>query len=434
MKKNIFLFLVLFSCLFFKIDTVFGASAKITVTGSPKTVLVGEKVKVTITISSGDPLGAWEFDLKYDTARLKFVSSTLEGRTNSVGVTSGSNIKTKTYTATFEAIKSGSAKVSIANSEVMNYSEKYLSVTNGSYTFNVKTKAEIEASYSKNNNLKSLSVEGYELTPKFDKNTLEYSLEVENGTESVTIKASKEDSKASISGTGTKLLSEGDNKFTIRVTAENGSTKEYKIRIHVKELNPIVVTVDGEEYNVVRKTEGLSVPSTFTETTTFFGEEEAPIFESDITGYRLVALKNPEGEVGFYKMEEDGSYTPYIETSFNGITIVTLTPKEEIPEGYEAKGEVSIDSLKIPTYRSSNSNYPLIYGINIETGEENWYTYDEEERTLQRFQVQDMKEIESLEKRFFFVTMILSGCVIFLLFFLVLLFAKKRKIERKMNL
>jgi len=34
-----------------------------------------------------------------------------------------------------------------------------------------------------------------------------------------------------------------------------------------------------------------------------------------------------------------------------------------------------------------NNIYPLLYGINLDTGEENWYTYEESENTLQKFVV-----------------------------------------------
>ena len=56
-----------------------------------------------------------------------------------------------------------------------------------SVTIKTMTQAELEATYSTNANLKSLTVDGYELTPAFDKNTLEYKVEVPNEVASVNV-------------------------------------------------------------------------------------------------------------------------------------------------------------------------------------------------------------------------------------------------------
>ena len=58
-------------------------------------------------------------------------------------------------------------------------------------TLTAKTQAEIEASYSTNANLSALRVVDYVITPDFNKDILEYNLEVENEVESITIKATK---------------------------------------------------------------------------------------------------------------------------------------------------------------------------------------------------------------------------------------------------
>ncbi len=434
MPKGLLFIFVIGLFLFFPTSRAHAASASIRVTGANKTVVVGNTVRATITVSSSTNLGSWSFDVKYDSSKLTFVSSNLEGSTRSVGYAPNGSTKSKTYTITFRAKASGSAKVWVANSLVYSYGEAELSSSNGSYTFNLITQQQLEASYSKNNNLSSLSVDGYELQPKFSKDTLEYSLELENGVESVKINAKAEDSKASINGTGVKQLTEGDNQFKIRVIAENGTTKDYVVNIHVKELNPVYVTVDGEEYTVLRKTEGLSIPSTFTESTTFIEEEEVPIFESEITGYRIIALKDKEGQISFFKMEENGGYIPYQETTFNGITIFVLTPKkEDIPKGYETKKTTIIDLREVPIYTSKNDTYPLIYGINIETGKTNWYSYDAEERTLQKFDNSQMEALTLKNERFLLLIALLSASSFLIIVFLLIYVAKvKKHMEKEM--
>lgn len=83
-----------------------------------------------------------------------------------------------------------------------------------------------------NNWLKSLSVSGYSLTPTFGVNkTTKYSLIVDESVKSVKVSASPVNSAAKVSGAGTYSLSKGDNKVTITVNAQNGSTRKYVITI-----------------------------------------------------------------------------------------------------------------------------------------------------------------------------------------------------------
>jgi hypothetical protein len=85
---------------------------------------------------------------------------------------------------------------------------------------------------SKNNNLKSISVEGYQLEKVNNNN---YTLNVSNSVTSVKIIAVAEDSKASVSGTGVYDLKVGENKITVTVTAENGSKNTIIVKITRKD-------------------------------------------------------------------------------------------------------------------------------------------------------------------------------------------------------
>jgi len=82
---------------------------------------------------------------------------------------------------------------------------------------------------SSDNNLSSLSAKPLDL--KFNKNTTNYSFTVENDVTSINIKATPSDSKATISGTGSKNLTNYVNTFNIIVTAENGTQKTYTIKV-----------------------------------------------------------------------------------------------------------------------------------------------------------------------------------------------------------
>lgn len=85
------------------------------------------------------------------------------------------------------------------------------------------------ASKSSNNYLDKLSVEGYLLSPSFDKQTVNYDLgDVETNT--LNIKTVLEDEKATVSGDGTVTLTKGENDIRIDVVSESGSTRTYHIK------------------------------------------------------------------------------------------------------------------------------------------------------------------------------------------------------------
>lgn len=83
-----------------------------------------------------------------------------------------------------------------------------------------------------NNWLKSLSVDGYSLTPSFAVNaTTAYSLIVPESVESINLSASTVNSKATISGTGTINLALGTNRVTVTVKAQNGNIRTYTLTV-----------------------------------------------------------------------------------------------------------------------------------------------------------------------------------------------------------
>lgn len=86
---------------------------------------------------------------------------------------------------------------------------------------------------SNNNTLSSINmdIQGF----SFDKNILEYTLEVDYDIDIITIQATTEDKKAIVTGTGQKALSVGGNTYVLTVSAEDDSKKEYTIHITRKE-------------------------------------------------------------------------------------------------------------------------------------------------------------------------------------------------------
>ena len=102
-------------------------------------------------------------------------------------------------------------------------------------TFDAPKKEETKVEVKKSNNANLIDIELSVGTIAFDKEVFEYALEVENEVERITISATTEHKKATIKGTGDYELNVGSNELKLVVTAEDGTTKEYVVKVTRKE-------------------------------------------------------------------------------------------------------------------------------------------------------------------------------------------------------
>ena len=102
---------------------------------------------------------------------------------------------------------------------------------------------------SSNNYLSNLAPSSGTLKPEFNKETLEYTLDLDSTIEELSFTATPESNLASVSGTENKKVSEGESTRVITVTAEDGSTRTYKINV-IKETasNALLETLEIEGY------------------------------------------------------------------------------------------------------------------------------------------------------------------------------------------
>ena len=399
-KKIKYLLFIIICNLF--IVNVYAASSTITAKASSSKIQVGDTVTVTVTVSSSNALGAWQFNIGYDSGIFTYVSSTMENGLSSAGVVSNTSTKNKSYTLKFKAKKAGTGKITINNAEVYALDDSSLAVSTSPATITVVSAATSNSnktsnsnsnsnktedkSKSANNSLSSLSVDKYDISPKFSKNTTKYSVSVPYEVRTIKINARADDSKASVSGIGEKSLKEGTNKFQIVVTAENGNKKTYTLSVNVKDQNPLTIKIGDDEYTVVQKRENLDAPNSYKDTTVTIEEREIPSFYNDITKFTLVGLTNKDGDTNLYIYKDD-KYTLYKEYKFSGITLYLETPSDDVKIDKAKEVKLKLNDEEITAYTIDSNTYPLIYGMNVETGEENWYTYDESENTVQKFVV-----------------------------------------------
>lgn len=148
---------------------------------------------------------------------------------------------------------------------------------------------------SSNNYLKSLTVNNGTLSPNFNPRTTSYTVVVEDDLEEITISAEPEDEKATVSGTGTIQLEEGNTTARIEVVAENGSTNTYTIHIRkesAEEIIPVgIKSLKIQGVTVDNKTEDISfMPDFKTEVT-----EYTCNVSDQITKLLITAEPNEEG-------------------------------------------------------------------------------------------------------------------------------------------
>lgn len=85
-----------------------------------------------------------------------------------------------------------------------------------------------------NNFLDSLTVDGFKLSPSFDRYTADYAVEVTAETTTVTITAVTNHKDATVTGGGVIQLHTGDNLLPVTVTATSGATRTYTLAVFCK--------------------------------------------------------------------------------------------------------------------------------------------------------------------------------------------------------
>lgn len=131
----------------------------------------------------------------------------------------------------------GKAKVSVNSPNLTPNGTTNVTITvtaeNGAkktYTISVKRAQDPNYVPSSNNNLSSISVDGFLLSPVFSVENTQYVIWLPYETENVTISGSAADGKASVSVEGgSNLVAGADNEVKVICTAEDGTQKVYTI-------------------------------------------------------------------------------------------------------------------------------------------------------------------------------------------------------------
>lgn len=252
MKKVKFLLVSLISIFAFSINAL-AASGSLSVSSS--SVYVGDSFTVTVNVNS---VAAWNIHVS--------ASGPVSGCSiNQADATADAMDTNKSFSATCTATGTGTITITLSG-DVTSASDGNAVNVSGSRSVTVSQRPtppptppsnnnnnNNNDTRSRNNNIKDLSVDGYELV-KVDENN--YALSVSNDVTSINIKAIAEDSKSQVTGAGSHNINVGENNIKIIVTAENGSQNEINIKVtrkdgyYLEDLDNVLKNNKDDDLNI----------------------------------------------------------------------------------------------------------------------------------------------------------------------------------------
>ena len=399
-------------CFLLSILSVSAATPKATISASSNTIENGSTAKVTVKLAN---TAAWN-------VKISCTGATSGNSTKQADASSDGKDGTRTFSLSCKSTSTGIINFSVSGD--MTSSDG----TNKSISLSKSVTVTKPREKSTNNHLSSLSVEGYEISPEFNKEKNEYSVEVPHTVTEITIKASKADKYASLSGTGKFEVYEGSNSFDVVVTSETGVVNTYKVIVNVVDQNPINVTIDSKSYTVIKKRDNLVAPNSYQESTVTIEGVEVPSYYSESTKFTLVGLKDSSGVINYF-IYDNGKYEKYIELSNKDLVIYPLEAKE-IPKGYELT-TIDINEEKVVAYQNDSKDYVLVYGINIASGNVGFYRYDKSENTFQRYQINDLEKDSNNYLYLIIALGVISALLLILLIIVGSNSSKKTKLIKK---
>ena len=370
-KLNIFKLVIFVITLIGFVSPVFASGSATVEFNSNSTVSLGSNITVSLSISnisdSNGGVSSFEGNLVFDNEYLEYVSGTGTSSPYSfqinpsasykmagldTSLSNGINKTTTIFTFVFKAKKSGTTQITVSNAKLNNNSERM------NVTVNPKSITIDGGSTSVKNSdatLKSLSVDGYTLSPSFSANNTSYSIKVPSNVSSINLSAISNSDKAKIEGIGNVSLTGNVTNVVVKVTAEDGTVKSYNIKIEresstVKSSDATLKTLDVSGYTLIPgfksnvNTYSIKVKNNIT------GLNVKAIANSDKASVSISGNKNwKEGNntITIKVTAEDGSVNNYI-----------VNVERESSESKKDDSKSSDNYLKELTIQSSHEIKP----------------------------------------------------------------------------
>ncbi len=223
--KKIFIKLLLLSSIFIFTLTVNAASGSLSV--SKTSVENGSTFAVTVNLNG---VAAWNVHVNSEgpvtgctIAQADATSDALNANKSFKATCTTTGEGTVTVTLTGDATSEDGNTINLSGSKTVTVVAKTEKPVD-----NTTTNTNTTTDKSTNNNLSSLTIDGYTVNKEDDNN---YTLTVDFEADSINIKAVPEFSKSTITGTGLHQLEVGENIIEIKVTSESGAEKIIYVKV-----------------------------------------------------------------------------------------------------------------------------------------------------------------------------------------------------------
>ena len=176
----------------------------------------------------------------------------------------------------------------------------------------------------------------------------------------------------------------------------------------------------------------MELPEGYNKETIMINDMEVTAYTNEKVGRTLVVLVDEEGNTGFFIYDnKKDTYTEFKEFDSKKLKIlITSNPGEAIPFGYK-KITFTINGQKVDGYCYKTSDkFRLVYGVDLESGDEGFYQYDMKQKTFQRYNGHQLKDYVKYAKYALYAA---GGLLLlFLIFFVstISLAVKNRKLKK----
>lgn len=240
--------IVMIAGCFFVSNVSAASDASLKLTLSANEVRENTEFKLTLTYTSSVDSAYVSFRFEYDNSKVTFISG--DNVSQAAGIISeqvdfsqGQNSRSFTRQYTFKSKAVGTCNFTITDQMALRLIPEQgkddimdVAITNATLGISNKEK-------SSNCYLKFIEPSVGTLNPKFNKETLTYTVNVANNVDVCYMYFGLEDSSAKSALSGTEFLKVGNNVRTITVTAENGNEKVYSVNvIRAKAPDPVTPT------------------------------------------------------------------------------------------------------------------------------------------------------------------------------------------------
>lgn len=192
-------------------------------------------------------------------------------------------------------------------------------------------------------------------------------------------------------GNSTIKIAEGDpSKIEEKEEEEDAGSDETS----QASADDIQVDVDGTEYILTDKFPEGDIPEGYERTTVTLDGQERQMVANANSGVTLGYLLDGDAGSFFLYNEENATFSPYAELVISDKTSIVLlsdTSAVSLPSEYK-EAELTLKEKTFPVWqKSGDEGYYVLYAMNS-NGDKDYYRYDSEENTYQRFSPESGEE------------------------------------------